>query len=125
MVNRGLNINKEICSILAHLNGNSISIPKASLLELNKQPNFFSLLPPEFIGDIVNIENTMNSVYCQQGSEQSNLLLMKCYLTGSNMYTAIGLDSLKQKKSHFQDFVKCETSIVNTQKLYTFKKVIC
>ena len=78
-----------------------MSIPKGNLVQLNKQPNFFSLLPPELIGDIVNIESAKNSVYCQQGSEHSNLLLMKCYLTGSNMYTAIGLDSLKQREISF------------------------
>ena len=38
------------------------------------------------------------------------------------MYTAIGLDSLKQEKSHFQDFVKCKTSIVNTAKIVHFQK---
>ena len=38
------------------------------------------------------------------------------------MYTAIGLDSLKQEKSHFQDFVRCETSIVNTAKMLQFQK---
>ena len=53
VINRALNLNKEICLVAAALNSNAQSTSKIGVVNLNYQPNYFALFWPEQIPDIV------------------------------------------------------------------------
>ena len=64
-INRTLNIIVDLCKILTHMNGVSSPIPETRFAQLHKQPNFFPLLPAEFISlylDLELEENTNSAV---------------------------------------------------------------
>ena len=54
----------------------------------------------------MDLENEENTIYCSQGGELWHKLHKKSMLTGSSMYKALGLDTLKSEKDHVNVHVK-------------------
>ena len=65
-VNHTLQLNVDICSILGQLNGSSCCIAEHKYLKLHQQPNFFGLLPSEYVSRHMNLESESNTKYCSQ-----------------------------------------------------------
>ena len=67
VINRALNLNKEICLAAAALNSNAQSTSKTGVVNLNYQPNYFALFWPEQIPDVVQFME--NDKFIKPGSQ--------------------------------------------------------
>ena len=67
VINRALNLNKEVCLTAAALNSNAQSTSKTGVVNLNYQPNYFALFWPEQIQDIVQFME--NDKFIKLGSQ--------------------------------------------------------
>ena len=105
-VNRTLNIIVDMCKILTHMNGVSSLIPETRFVQLHKQPNFFPLLPAEFVSLYLDLELKENTQFCSQRSEIWHCLRKRARVTGSTMFKALGFESLKAEKEHVYVFGK-------------------
>ena len=99
-VNRSLNVNLDTCKLLSCLNGTVHLCPETKYVNMHLQGNYYSLLPSEYVSIYMDLENEENTIYCSQGGELWHKLHKKSMLTGSSMYKALGLDTLKSEKEH-------------------------
>ena len=67
-ISHTLQMNVDICSILGQLNGSSCCVAENKYVKLHKQPNFFGLLPSEYVSCHMNLEIELNTKYCSQYS---------------------------------------------------------
>ena len=63
---RGFSTNLEIYRVLAKLHGSSCCVPHTMFIQLHKQPNFFHLLPYEYVKHHIDFQKEEDSVYCEQ-----------------------------------------------------------
>ena len=105
-MNHTLQLNVDICSILGQLNGSSCCIAEHKYLKLHQQPNFFGLLPSEYVSRHMNLESEPNTKYCSQYSTLWWKLRKKALITGSTLYKGLGFDTLKAEREHMNVFVK-------------------
>ena len=85
-----------VCKSVAFLNGKHEFFAKADLINLNEQGNVKILKWPNQLSE----EPTDTSVI-KQRTTQWESERKKVKVTGSSVYQAIGCDSLKRQKQHF------------------------
>ena len=105
-MNCTLQLNIDICSILGQLNGSSCCVAENKYVKLQKQPNFFGLLPSEYVSCHMNLEIEPNTKYCSQYSTLWWKLCKKAIITGSTLYKGLGFETLKAEREHINIFVK-------------------
>lgn len=103
---RALQFNLDLCKLLATLNNVPHWVPETKHVFLQEQPNYFSLLSPQHLSHLLNLEDRNHFPVVKQRSEQWYNLRRKSRLTGSTMYKALGLQTLKAQKEHFNVYVK-------------------
>ena len=101
-----LQLNVDICSILGQLNGSSCCVAENKCVKLHKQPNFFGLLPSEYVLHHMNLEIEPNTKYCSQYSTLWWKLWKKVVITGSTLYKGLGFETLKAEREHVNILVK-------------------
>ena len=94
-VNHTLQLNIDICLILGQLNGFSCCVAENKYVKLHKQPNFFGLIPSEYVSCHMNLEIEPNTKYCSQYSTLWWKLLKKAVITVSTLYKGLGFETLK------------------------------
>ena len=99
-VSHTLQMNVDICSILGQLNGSSCCVAENKYVKLHKQPNFFGLLPSEYVSCHMNLEIEPNTKYCSQYSTLWWKLWKKVVITGSTLYKGLGFETLKAEREH-------------------------
>ncbi len=103
LIKRALSLNKDICIACAALNGCSNFISTSCNVKLDKQSNYFGLLNPDQVPDIVQIPG--NEVYVKQRSPLWHELRNKALVTGSTCNAALGLNTLIAQKEHYNHYV--------------------
>ena len=104
---RALQYNLHLFKLLADLNDVPHWVPECQHVFLQDQPNYFSLLPPEHLSGMLNLEDRNHyPLVKQRSSDAWHQLHKKTQLTGSTMYKALGLETLKVQKEHFYVHVK-------------------
>ena len=103
---RSLQYNLHLFKLLADLNDVHHWVPESQHVFLQDQPNYFSLLPPEHLSGMLNLEDRNHYPLVKQRSDAWLQLHKKAQLTGSIMYKALGLETLKAQKEHFDVHVK-------------------
>ena len=103
---RALQFNLDLFKLLANLNNVRHWIPETQHVFLQNQPNYFSLLPPERLSHLLDLEDRNHFRSVKQRSDEWYNLRKKSRLTGSTMYKALGLDTLRAQKEHFDVYVK-------------------
>ena len=105
-ISRALDTNLDICHILAEMRQSKCCVPETKFVKLHKQPNYFALLPTEYLSKHINMTNSENHIYCTQYSDLWWELRGTALITGSTMMKALGFDTLKAEKQHVNMFVK-------------------
>ena len=103
---RGLSSNLDICRVLAELHGSSCCVPHTMFVQLHTQPNYFHLLPYEYVKHNIDFRKEENTVYCEKRSSLWYRLHKEAMVTDSTLYTALGFNTLKKEREHFNVFVK-------------------
>ena len=103
VINRALNLNKEVCLTAAALNSNAQSTSKTGVVNLNYQPNYFALFWPEQIQDIVQFME--NDKFIKPGSQLWLDLREQAVVMAKTCYAALGLDTLSSQKLHVESEV--------------------
>ena len=103
-VNCVVNVNLDTCKLICHLNGTVYLCLDMKYVNMHIQGNYASLLPSEYV--YIWIWRLKKTLYCSQGGELWHKLWKKAMLTGSSMYKALGLDTLKAEKLHVNVHVK-------------------
>ena len=101
-----LQLNIDICSNLGQLNGSSCCVAENKYVKLHKQPNFFELLPSEYVLHHMNLEIEPNTKYYSQYSTIWWKLWKKVVITGSTLYKGLGFETLKAVREHVNIFMK-------------------
>ena len=65
-VSRALDTNLDICHILAEMRQSKCCVAETKFVKLHKQPNYFALLPTEYLSKHINMTNSENHIYCTQ-----------------------------------------------------------
>ena len=105
-VNCTLQLNVDICSILGQLNWSYCCVAQNKYVKLHKHPNFFGLLPSEYVLCHMNLEIEPNTKYCSQYSTLWWKLWKKVVITGSTLYKGLGFETLKAEREHVNVFVE-------------------
>ena len=103
---RALQYNLHLFKLLVDLNDVRHWVPESQQVFLQDQPNYFSLLPPEHLSGMLNLENRNHDPLVKQRSDAWLQLRKKARLTGSTMYKALSLETFKVQKEHFDVHVK-------------------
>ena len=98
-VNHTLQLNVDTCSILGQLSGSSCCVAENKHVKLHKQPNFFGLLPSEYVSCHMNLEIEPNTKHCSQYSTLWWKLQKKAVITGSTLYKGLGFETLKAERT--------------------------
>ena len=104
--NRSLNLNLDLCKVLSQCQGTTNLIPSSRYVLLHKQSNFHYLLPSEYVQTQMDLNSGTNSMYVSQGSQLWKDMRKEAPVTGSSMYRALGLETLKAEKEHICVHVK-------------------
>ena len=105
-ISRACDTNLDICHILAEMRQSKCCVPETKFVKLHKQPNYFALLPTEYLSKHINMRSSENHIYCTQYSDLWWELRGTALITGSTMMKALGSDTLKAEKQHVNVFVK-------------------
>ena len=105
-VSRTLGTNMDIFQLLADMRGSKCCVPDTKFVKLHKQPNYFGLLPSEYLSKHINLRKPENHIYCTQYSDLWWELRGTALLTGSTMMKALGFDTLKAEKQHVNVYIK-------------------
>ena len=105
-VSRTLGTNMEICQLLADMRGSKCCVHDTKFIKLHKQPNYFALLPSEYLSKHIDLWKPENHIYCTQYSDLWWELRGTALVMGSRMMKALGFDSLKAEKQHVKIYVK-------------------
>ena len=68
-VSRTLGTNMEICQLLAEMRGFKCCVHDTKFIKLHKQPNYFALLPSEYLSKHIDLWKAENHIYCTQYSD--------------------------------------------------------
>ena len=105
-LSRTLATNVEIFQLLAEMRGSKFGVHETKFVKLHKQPNYFALLPSEYLSKHIDLWKAENHIYCTQYSDLWWELRGTALLTGSTMMKALGFDTLKAEKQHVNIYVK-------------------
>ena len=105
-VSRTLGTNMEICQLLADMRGSKCCVHDTKFIKLHKKPNYFALLPSEYLSKHIDLWKPENHIYCTQYSDLWWELRGTALVMGSRMMKALGFDSLKAEKQHVKIYVK-------------------
>ena len=100
IIQRALNVNRELCEIAANVNDTKEMLNLTGFLYFKDQPNLKILLEPEDIVDF--FEECDDTVYVKQRSTIWKKIRQMCSVTGSTLHKAIGLGTLQDQKDHFE-----------------------
>ena len=106
-----LEINLTCTKIMAILNSNhDVHIgSNVRHIILTEHANNFQLLPPEVVNLFMDLDNEDNVQFIKQCSKKWFEVHSKSHVTGSTIYTALGLDTLtKQKEHHYVHVHGCK-----------------
>ena len=99
-----LNLNLRICALLSEINGTLDLFTFDRNVDLQKQGNCKFLHNPEQIKHRINFNNHPEAI--KQKSKEWFDLRNKCRVTGSTLFNALCLSSLKLQKEHFEQFIE-------------------
>ena len=99
-----LKINVKWCYIMSLVNGNSHCFRRRGPVLLDTLSNGLILREPETL--LVDEFLLHNPRFIKQRSDLWTAFRKDCKLTGSTMYNALGLRSLKEQKQHYKTFIK-------------------
>ena len=105
-VSRTLASNMEICKLLTDMRGSKCCFHDTKFVQLHKQPNYFALLPSEYLSTQIDLRKPDNHIYCTQYSDLWWELRGTALLTGSMIMKVFGFDTLKAEKQHVNIYVK-------------------
>ena len=96
----------DICYLLAEVRGLKCCVNDTKFVKLHKQPNYFGLLPSEYLSKHIDLWKPENHIYCTQYSKMWWDLRDTALVTGSTLMKAVGFDILKVEKQHVNVYVK-------------------
>ena len=105
-ISRTLGTNMDICQLLADMRRSKCCVPDTKFVKLHKQPNYFGLLPSEYLSKDIDLRKPENHIYCTQYNDLWWELRGTALLMGSTMMKALGFDTLKAEKQHVNVDVK-------------------
>ena len=116
---RLLEINLKTTSIMAFLNSNSdIHIAdKTRHINLSEFGNSFQLLPPKVVSTHTDLDQDCNMQFIKQRSDKWFEVRKRYRVTGSSLNTALGLDTLQNKKS-ITTYMCMEENLLQYQQIY-------
>ena len=103
---RTLAANFDICYLLAEMRGSKCCVNGTKFVKLHKQPDYFGLLPSEYLSKHINLWKPENHIYCTQYSKMWWSLRDTALVTGSTLMKAVGFDTLMAEKEHVNVYVK-------------------
>ena len=98
-VSRTLASNMEICKLLTDIRGSKCCIHDTKFIELHKQPNYFALLPSEYLSKQIDLRKPDNNIYCTQYSDLWWELRRTALLTGSTIMTSLRVRYTQGRKA--------------------------
>ena len=75
-------------------------------IKLHKQPNYFGLLPSEYVSKHIDLQKQENQIYCTQYSDMWWELRGTALVTGSMLMKAASFNTLKAEKQRVNVYVK-------------------
>ena len=105
-ISRALNTNLDIYHVLVEMRQSKCCVPETKFMKLHKQPNYFALLPTEYLSKYINMTNFENHIYCTQYSDLWWELRGTVLISSSTMMKALGFNTLKAEKQYVNVFVK-------------------
>ena len=105
-VSRTLATNMDICHLLAEMRGLKCGVSDTKFVKLHKQPNYFGLLPLEYVSKHTDLWKPENHIYWTQYSDMWWELRGTALVTGSTLMKAVAFDTLKAEKQHVNVYVK-------------------
>ena len=66
---KSLAANFDICYLLAEMRGSKCCVNGTKFVKLHKQPNYFGLLPSEYLSKHIDLWKPENNIYCTQYSK--------------------------------------------------------
>ena len=109
-VSRTLATNMDTCHLLAEMRGLKCGVNDTKFVKLHKQPNYFGLLPSEYVSKYIDLRKPENHIYCTQYSDMWWELRGTALVTGSMLMKAVGFNTLKAEKQHLNIYVIKKTS---------------
>jgi hypothetical protein len=103
-VEKFTDMNGEINSLLAHLQGNHDSFAAGDVPDVTEISNLRLLKEPNHLQDVYDLENATELV--KPGTELWFKLRHEAYVTGDTVFDAIGLKSVDAMKKHYNYYVK-------------------
>ena len=100
IIRRALNVNRELCEILAYINKTHELFNSTRIIHFHEQPNLKILIEPHDIRDF--FEENDNTVYVKQRTDIWERIRKMCSVTGSTMHNALGLSTLQDQKNHYK-----------------------
>ena len=97
-IDRCLDNNRVICSLVANLPGNRHCFTQTDTIQIKEQNNVRFLLQPSDMPD--NIDLYVDTNYIQQCTDKWHEVGKCSVITGSSAHSAIGLQTLKEQKLH-------------------------
>ena len=105
-VSRTLATHMDICNLLAEMRGSKCGVNDTKFVKLHKQPNYFGLLPSEYVSKHIDLRKPEHDIYCTQYSDTWWELRGTALVTGSTLMKAVGFDTLKAEKQHVNIYIK-------------------
>lgn len=103
LTQRAHELNLSICRSIAHVRGVSSLIPLSRYVDVSTWGNAFRLLHPDVISQFFDLER--EHMFIKQGTHQWKEQRLLARVTGSTLFRALGLDTLKRQKIHHDEFV--------------------
>ena len=100
IIRRALNVNRELCEILAYINKTHELFNSTRIIHFHEQPNLKILMEPHDIRDF--FEENDDTVYVKQTTDIWERIHKMCSVTGSTMHNALGLSTLQDQKNHYE-----------------------
>ena len=88
------------------MRGSKCCVHDTKFIKLHKQPNYFALLPSEYLSKHIDLRKPGNHIYCTQYSDLWWELRGTALLMGSMMMKALWFDTLKREKQHVNVYIK-------------------
>ena len=88
------------------MRGSKCCVNDTKFVKLQKQPNYFALLPTEYLSKHNDLWKPENHIYCTQYSDLWWKLRGTALLIGSTMMKALGFDTLKAEKQHVNVYIQ-------------------
>ena len=102
-IHDALMLNRNLCYIMLELNKSNDLYVCTDEVNLSQQANVKLLLDPKHFQHKVNLD--IHTDVVKQSSSKWYKLHKEARVTGSTLYKALGLDSLKAEKEHYDKFI--------------------